>query len=220
VHLKEGTSQLTDSVSGGALVDFGPPAATQPQLFGSRTAVAQWGMEPVIDATELRLLLIAYRRAHGFPDMPSPDFLNDLAHELKDQFASNADLRNESEWFYEFHGSASKSARDLQARIVTTNDESVCGQAGAQGDRSPLARVVCRKIESIQRDLAQVQPGWFHVGRKRDVPKNACYVGKCGELLRLGLSGRLQGTDGVHAHRLETLITHQRDAKAHQPGVG
>ena len=25
-----------------------------------------------------------------------------------------------------------------------------------------------------------IQPGWFHVGRKRDVPKDACYVGKCG----------------------------------------
>ena len=34
--------------------------------------------------------------------MPSPKFLNELAHELKDQFASNADLRNESELFYEY----------------------------------------------------------------------------------------------------------------------
>ncbi len=181
VHLKEGTSQLTDSISGGALVDLGPPASTQPQLFGSRTAVAQWGMEPVIDATELRLLLIAYRRAHGFPDMPSPDFLDELAHELKDQFAPNADLRNESAWFYEFQGGASKNARDLEARIVTTNDESVCTQACAPGDRSPLARVVCRKIESIQRDLARVRPGWFRVGRCRDVPRDACYVGRSGD---------------------------------------
>ncbi|MHC5541052.1 hypothetical protein ACYOEI_22755, partial [Singulisphaera rosea] len=54
VNLKEGTSQITDSLSGGALVDLGPPVSTQPQLFGSRTVVAQWGMEPVIDAAELR----------------------------------------------------------------------------------------------------------------------------------------------------------------------
>ena len=32
----------------------------------------------------------------------------------------------------------------------------------------------------IQNDLAMIQPGWFHVGRKRDVPKDACYVGKSG----------------------------------------
>src|SRR6185437_3836360 len=99
VNLREGTTQLTDSATAGALLDFGPPAVTQPQVFGSRTAVAQWGMAPVIDATELRLLRIAYRRAHGVPDMPSPKFLDELAHELKDQFAANADLRNESELF-------------------------------------------------------------------------------------------------------------------------
>ena len=113
--------------------------------------------------------------------MPSPDFLDELAHELKDQFASNADLRNESELFYEFQGRASRNARELDARIVTTNDETVCGRAGAPGDRSPLARNVCRKIETIQRDLARVQPGWFHVGRRRDVPKDACYVGRSGD---------------------------------------
>jgi hypothetical protein len=182
VNFREGTSQVTDFLSGGALADLAPfaPTVTQGQLFGSRTSVAQWGASPVIDPTELRLLHIAYRRAHGFPDMPSPDFLDELAHELKDQFASNADLRYESSWFYEFQGRDSKNARDLEARAVTTNDESFCRQAGGPGDRSPLARSVCRKIETIQRDLARIQPGWFHVGRWRDVPKDACYVGKSG----------------------------------------
>ena len=182
VNFREGTSQVTDFLTGGALADLAPfaPTVTQAQLFGSRTAVAQWGASPVIDPTELRLLFIAYRRAHGFPDMPSPDFLDELAHELKDQFASNADLRYESSWFYEFQGRDSKNARDLESRAVTTNDESFCRQAVDPGDRSPLARNVCRKIETIQRDLARIQPGWFHVGRRRDVPKDACYVGKCG----------------------------------------
>ena len=53
VNLREGTSQVTDSISGGAAVDLGPPVTWFPQLLGSRTAVAQWGMSPVIDATEL-----------------------------------------------------------------------------------------------------------------------------------------------------------------------
>ena len=117
VNLREGTSQVTDSLSGGAAVDLGPPVTWFPQLFGSRTAVAQWGMSPVIDATELRLLRIAYRRALGSPDMPSPKFLDELAHELKDQFASNADLRNESELFYEYQGRANRSARELDAHV-------------------------------------------------------------------------------------------------------
>jgi hypothetical protein len=32
----------------------------------------------------------------------------------------------------------------------------------------------------IQRSLARIQPGWFHVGRKRDVPHDACFVGRHG----------------------------------------
>src|SRR4051794_37512645 len=156
VNLREGTTQVTDSLSGGAAVDIGPPVAWFPQLFGSRTAVAQWGMSPVIDATELRLLRIAYRRAHGSPDMPTPELLDELAHELKDQFAANADLRNESELFYEYHGRASRSFRELDAHLITTNDDTVCGDAEPSRDRSPLTRNVCRKVGMIQHDLAMI----------------------------------------------------------------
>ncbi len=181
VNLKEGTSQVTDSLSGGAAVDIGPPVTWFPQLLGSRTAVAQWGMAPVVDATELRLLRIAYRRAHGAPDMPSPRFVAELAQELKDQFASNADLRNESELFYEYHGRADRSPEDLDAHIITTNDLAVCGVPGPSGDRSPLARNVCQKIEMIQDDLGTIRTGWFHVGSRREVPRAACYVGRSGD---------------------------------------
>ena len=181
VNLKEGTTQVTDSFSGGAALDLGPPVTWFPQLLGSRTAVAQWGMAPVIDPTELRLLRIAYRRALGVPDMPSPRFIDELAHELKDQFASNDDLRNESQLFYEYQGRAYHSARELDANVLTTNDATVCAYPGASIDRSPLAANVCRKIETIQQDLAEIRPGWFHVGSRRDVPNDACYVGKSGD---------------------------------------
>jgi hypothetical protein len=43
INLREGTTQITDSATFGAAVDLGPPAETLPQIFGSRTAVAQWG---------------------------------------------------------------------------------------------------------------------------------------------------------------------------------
>ena len=181
VNLREGTSQVTDSISGGALVDLGPPAATQPQIFGSRTAVAQWGMSPVIDTIELRLLRVAYRRAIGLEEMPDPEFLNELAHELKDQLPSNTDLREESDVFYESHATASRDHRDFDARVLTTNDDDFCiEKVPAAKDRSPLVRNTCRKIEAIQRDLARIGPGWFHIGGKWDVPKDACFVGKCG----------------------------------------
>ena len=72
-------------------------------------------MSPVIDATELRLLRIAYRRALGVADMPTREFLDELAHELKDQLASNSDLRNESETFYEYKWKIHRTAPDFDA---------------------------------------------------------------------------------------------------------
>lgn len=191
VNLREGTTQLTDSLSGGSLVDLGPPAVTQPQIFGSRTVVAQWGMAPVIDPVELALLRVAYRRAFGAEEMPSPELLEELAHELKDQMAANPDLRDETEVFFEFESRSNRSPADLDRRIVTTNDTTFCDEgcvcdedtedsAAAKPRRavSPLARNVCRKMEMIERELTQIEPGWFHVGCKRDVPKTACYVGR------------------------------------------
>ena len=113
--------------------------------------------------------------------MPSPKFVAELAHELKDQFASNADLRNESELFYEYQGRANCSPRELDAHVITTNDVTVCGDPDSSHDRSPLARNVCQKIEMIQDDLASIRPGWFQVGTRRDIPKDACYVGRSGD---------------------------------------
>lgn len=181
VNFREGTTQITDSGSAGAAVDLGPPAETLPQLFGSRTVVVQWGMTPVIDATELRLLRIAYRRALGSPEMPDPEFLNELAHELKNQFPSNADQRDESELFFEYSSRGARSYAELDARVTTTNDDAVCDAPEALASaRSPLARDVCRQLELIQRSLARIRPGWFHVGTRRDVPRDACYVGRHG----------------------------------------
>jgi hypothetical protein len=181
VNVREGTTQITDSGSGGALVDLGPPVSTQPQAFGSRTIVAQWGMSPVIDATELRLLRIAYRRAHGSGEMPEPALLNRLAHELKDQMPSNSDLRDESELFYEFESTHELDPLRLERRVATTNDDEIVND-GERPERSasPLTRNVRRKVNEIRGDLARIEPGWFHVGCKRDVPRDACYVGRCG----------------------------------------
>lgn len=182
VNLREGTTQVTDSATAGALVDLGPPAVTQPQVFGSRTAVAQWGMSPVIDTIELRLLRIAYRRALGIDEMPSEALLEELAHELKEQIPSNADLRDESEIFYEIAGRTVQKAGQLDHRVVSTNDAAFCAaEAGDERSVSPLAKNVCRKINDIQRQLAAIGPGWFHVGCRCDVPKDACYVGRNGQ---------------------------------------
>ncbi len=181
VNFREGTTQITDSASAGAAVDLGPPSNTLPQIFGSRTVVVQWGMTPVIERTELRLLRIAYRRAHGLPDMPDPEFLDELVHELKNQFPANSDQRIESELFYESEWAKGHDYRQFESRVTTTNDDDVAVKsASLNPELSPLARNVRRKVNMIQRDLERIGPGWFHVGRKKDVPRDACYVGHHG----------------------------------------
>jgi hypothetical protein len=136
-------------------------------------------MAPVIDHTELRLLRIAYRRAHGSAEMPDAEFLRELAHVLKNQIPSNADQRDESELFYEYQSRKSGDYAEFDSRVASTNDEEVCNDSADQRRlRSPLARDVCRQVELIQGQLVRIQPGWFHVGRKKDVPKSACHVGR------------------------------------------
>ena len=182
ITLREGTTQITDSGNGGAAVDLGPPAETLPQAFVSRTAVAQWGMSPVIDPIELQLLRVAYRRAQGSAEMPSAELLAELAHELKDQMASNSDLRDESEVFYEVQAATKADERTFDARVTTTNDpDFAIAPEDPARPLSPLARNVRRKIDALQMDLARIQPGWFHVGKRRDVPGSACYVGRSGD---------------------------------------
>jgi hypothetical protein len=181
VNFREGTTQVTDSGSAGAAVDLGPPANTLPQVFGSRTVVVQWGMTPVINAIELRLLRIAYRRALGSPEMPDPDVLNELAHELKNQLPPTSDQRDESDLFYDYSSCGVHSYSEFDAKVTTTNDEEIySGPEALESARSPLARDVIRQIDVIQRDLAKIRPGWCHVGGKRDVPRDACFVARHG----------------------------------------
>ena len=158
VNFREGTTQVTDSGSGGAAVDLGPPAETLPQIFGSRTIVAQWGMTPVIDASELRLLRVAYRRALGSPDMPDPEFLNELAHELKNQLPSNADQRDESELFYEYQSRGVRNFAEFDARVTTTNDEEVCNGPEALASESVKESAIFLKILTHQDYSANMSP--------------------------------------------------------------
>lgn len=101
-----------------------------------------------------------------------------MTHDLKKQFPSNADLRDESEVFYEFHTRASRDYPAFDDRAITTNDEETCSSpAPPMREQSTLARNVRRKVSTVERDLARIQPGWFHVGRKWDVPRCVCHVG-------------------------------------------
>ncbi len=205
MNIREGTTQMTDSISAGAVIDLGPPVDWFPQLFGSRTAVVQWGGSPVIDPLALKLLRIAYRRAHGSSEMPDTDLLDELSHELKNQIPQNTDLRDETEVFYEYRARVSPDYASIDKGIVTTNDDSF---AGSTEVKSPLARNVSRQVSLVVTELAAIGPGWFCVGKRRDVPRDACYVSHyCGTWVWVPAEGREGLTKfTLAALKISTLI--------------
>jgi hypothetical protein len=83
VNLRDGSAQIQDN---GSILS----PSNLPTVSASRTVVEQWSLIPVADDTTLRVLMVAYRRALGFQEMPDIDLANDLAHDLCRQI-SNSD---------------------------------------------------------------------------------------------------------------------------------
>src|SRR5262249_21245038 len=44
-----------------------------------------------------------------------------------------------------------------------------------------LTKETIRQVNEVQAALLSVPSGWFHSGRRRDVPRDACYVGQYGK---------------------------------------
>jgi hypothetical protein len=269
VNLRDGSAQIADLGSAQTLLDWHRAITTHPQLLGSRTVVEQWGMSPVTNDVELKILRVAYRRAVGFDESLSGEDLknelaDELAHELKkqtqdlDEFTDeinrqvaeararylNYQMKNLSLWDlfslyklsdivfpYKFiYGDERREDVDdiqndgvpyihLFDKIVSVTDERIVlpGEKIVEGEEdyadrkgnprrrsiffnysisddlvnrpkgdkshtdkryaTSLAAEVRRQVKDVQVDLLDVHTGWFGRGRKKDVPKDACYVG-------------------------------------------
>ena len=103
VNLRDGSAQVADVGSASLLLDLHRAIVSHPSLLGSRTVVEQWGMSPVTDDNELKLLRMAYRRAIGIDESlesNDKDFANDLAHELAKQSPDLDDFRGDVDKYY------------------------------------------------------------------------------------------------------------------------
>jgi hypothetical protein len=152
-----------------------------PAINGSRTVVQQWAHTPVTDGDELRLLRIAYRRALGFDEMPSAELRDDLAREIKKQIVMSEDLKLESGLFYkEMLKAKNQSYFELDHETDSTVGEKKFSEPALDpilaARKTPLAREVIAELNEIIDELKTIRPGWYHVGCKKDVPKNAAYV--------------------------------------------
>ncbi len=193
VNLTGGASQVTDSGQGSLGLGFNAYRTLRNSFLNvnpigsaSRTIVQQWGHTPVTDGDELRLLRVAYRRACGSPEMPDPELLDDIAHELKNLTPSTEDLRTESYLFYQDLASRQHTPFETLAREMnsTVGDQRIIDPKRPSGvieRKTPLAREVAHQVDEIVDELRNIRPGWYGVGGKRDVPRNACHVANYGD---------------------------------------
>jgi hypothetical protein len=103
VTVRDGSAQIQDFGSLGAMAALGWTDKAHawtgtPSVSASRTVVEQWGVSPVADGLELRILQIAYQRAVGIPVLMDADLLNDLAREVSKQTAETSDIDQRNEY--------------------------------------------------------------------------------------------------------------------------
>jgi hypothetical protein len=203
VNLKTGAVQVTDSGTAGFLgqTDFTHNFASSPTLSGSRSIVQQWGSVPVTDDTTLKLLRKAYRIAAGFGEVRyiDDDLADDLACSFRDQTATNADISLDTNVFNtaisEFAPGdtaittlVKDKYKPITGVLISTNDDGFAKRRDKEYPKdypeniavTALARNVYRQLKDVQQEFDEIPVGWFGRGGRRDVPHDACYVGKYG----------------------------------------
>jgi hypothetical protein len=198
VNLQNGAVQVADAGSLGTIAqtDLSHAFTWSPYFTGTRSIVTQWSTIPVTDDTTLRLLRLAYQIAISYRaerDL-DPDLATDLAHTLKNQTATNADISLDTNLFdsvvktYE-PGADSKDLNKLlkeydsaRESILDTNDQDFLAPVDRTKYifRTALAREVARQVDDVKGRYRDIPTGWFGWGKKRDVPRNACFVGHYG----------------------------------------
>jgi hypothetical protein len=126
ITIKNGTAQIADTGSAGALLDIGSQVITHPSLLGSRSVVEQWSTEPVTDGTTLRLLQLAYQGAISEPHLLSVDDANSLAHQLSAQQPTTSDMsidRDTIQYMLRLYAEPAKQVDNNQSPGIDTNAE-------------------------------------------------------------------------------------------------
>jgi len=198
VNLQNGAVQVADAGSLGTIAqtDLSHAFTWSPYFTGTRSIVTQWSTIPVTDDMALRLLRLAYQIAICYRaerDL-DPDFAIDLAHTLKNQTATNADISLATDLFDSVVKQYNPgNERDLKKfldtyvsaedSILTANDKNflVPIDNTKYTFKTALAREVGRQVDDVRDQYRDIPTGWFGWGKKRDVPRDACFVGHYGD---------------------------------------
>jgi hypothetical protein len=160
VRISDGTVQVNDE---GGISELGvqwgnSPAFTQ-ALRAVRSVTEQWGAHPVTDPLVVKTLQDVYRQSVGLPPLPDPRL---FAQSSTSTEAARANAGPAIAGDYRIE--KLPPVEPVPSGKTPPDD----ADSGLPYDSSPLARL---------RGKIEVPVGWFCVGRKRDVPKDACFVG-------------------------------------------
>jgi hypothetical protein len=141
--------------SGFGLEWFGPS--------GQRQITEQWGADATTDPQRLIDLQELYRAALGLPALPPPHAIAYLRGQ-RDQAAPRSGDKPPS----------GMGPTDTNASGVVQMAMSREAPSKPSSGASPESYARRVPIEILLIDVPP--PGWFHVGKKQDVPRDACYV--------------------------------------------
>ncbi len=176
VKIKEGTVQINDE---GGIPEFGAQWGNSPNFTRGvravRSITEQWGADAVTDPRRVKRLQDIYRKVVGLPPEPDPPFFKAIvSFHTQAQRLPPVQGAEAREPLPEPIAPNRGAATDGQA---TANDQPALkpnggppADSGSGRDNSELDSMVL-KLE------ISVPTGWFCVGRKKDVPKNASFVG-------------------------------------------
>jgi hypothetical protein len=165
IDLTEGVVQVSDEAalgsSGGFTTTGGRLDIDRFGPSGRRNVSEQWGTDAVTDPQRLTGLQELYRSALGLPPLPPPKTVVYL----------RANVPRGQEGGGKDNAGGGSSGAPPGGGGGTTRPAGDGPPPGASGDRSVPIGVLLSDVP---------RPGWFHLGRKRDVPPDACYVGRYG----------------------------------------
>jgi hypothetical protein len=179
VHLADGVVQVNDRAGFGQAggFDAGAGAGFGIDQFGpsgQRQVTEQWGTDATTDPERLYDLQSLYRAALGLLPLPPP---NAIAYLRRDAGATN-DQKDGKE-----PGGGNKDGKGdgvapvgFQSGTTSTGGGGATPGGGSSGGGGDRGRV---PLPILLTDVPP--PGWYHLGCKRDVPKDACYVGRWGD---------------------------------------
>jgi hypothetical protein len=198
VNLQNGAVQVADAGSLGTIAqtDLSHAFTWSPYFTGTRSIVTQWSTIPVTDDMTLRLLRLAYQIAICYRaerDL-DPDLAIDLAHTLKNQTPTNADISLETELFdslvKQYDAGDIKDLKKLfktyelaHDLVLSATDKDFLAPIDHTKYifKTALARDVARQVDDVKGQYRDIPTGWFGCGKKCDVPKDACFVGHYGK---------------------------------------